>query len=136
MPVFLVASPLRMFPEVRSALSLRKGLPFMVGHGFRVLRAAPSPVRMARRAQWTAQHRFSDASELRVPTLVITGEDRLDRIVAPALTREYLSRWPHARQATLAGTGHIGVVTKPDEFAALVGRFAGEIDSDAEPISA
>jgi pimeloyl-ACP methyl ester carboxylesterase len=135
-PVFLVASPLRMFHEVRSALALRQGVAFMIGQGYRVLRAAPSPVRMTRRAEWTERHRFSDPGELRVPTLVITGEDRLDRIVAPELTREYLARWPHARQATLRGTGHIGLVTKPDEFAALVGRFADEIDGDGERIFA
>jgi pimeloyl-ACP methyl ester carboxylesterase len=136
MPLFVVASPLRMFPEVRSALALKKGVPFMIGHGYRVVRAAPSPVRMARRAEWTEQHRFCDLSELQVPTLVITGEDRLDRIVAPELTREYLARWPHARHATLQRTGHIGLVTKPEEFAELVGRFAADLDTDAEPISA
>ena len=136
MPLFVVASPLRMFPEVRTALSWKKSLPFMVTHGWRVMRAAPSPDRMARRASWTERHPFSDPDSLEVPTLVITGEDALDRIVEPRLTREYLRRWPHARHERLSGTGHIGLVTKPHEFARLVGRFADETGNNAERISA
>ena len=58
--------------------------------------------------------------------LVITGEDGLDRVVSPDLTRRYLSALPDARHAVLPRTGHIGLLTKPAEFADLVRRFADE----------
>jgi 3-oxoadipate enol-lactonase len=136
MPMFVVASPLRMFPEVRRALTLKNALPFLAVHGFRVLRAAPSPVRMAQRAAWTERVHFSDANSVRLPTLVITGEDALDRIVEPRLTREYLTRWPHARHEVLRDTGHIGLVTKPADFARLIDRFVKDIETNADRISA
>ena len=67
---------------------------------------------------------------------MITGEDGLDRIVPPELTRQYVTRLPRARRATLARTGHLGLVTRPAEFAELVCRFADEISDDAKRISA
>jgi pimeloyl-ACP methyl ester carboxylesterase len=38
-------------------------------------------------------------------------------------TRDYLSLIPNAQHAVLEGTGHVGVVSKPREFARLVGDF-------------
>jgi pimeloyl-ACP methyl ester carboxylesterase len=73
---------------------------------------------------------------VRIPALVVTGEEHLDRIVAPELTRKYLSLWPQARYHCLACTGHIGAVTRAAEFARLVSAFAHEIGADAERISA
>jgi pimeloyl-ACP methyl ester carboxylesterase len=55
-----------------------------------------------------------------VPVLVVTGEESLERVVPPRLTREYLSIWPHAQSATLARTGHLGLVTRPEDFATLI----------------
>ena len=81
-------------------------------------------------------YKFSDASAVHIPALVVTGEEHLDRIVAPELTRKYLALWPHARYHRLAATGHIGSMTKAAEFARLVSAFANEIGADAERISA
>jgi hypothetical protein len=44
-------------------------------------------------------------------------------VVPVRLTEEYLRIWPHAERVTLARTGHIGLVTRPDAFAAAVGSF-------------
>ena len=61
---------------------------------------------------------------VRVPTLVVTGEPGLDRVVPTALTAEYTRIWPHAQAVTLARTGHLGLVTRPDAFAGAVVPFA------------
>ena len=61
---------------------------------------------------------------VKVPTLVVTGEGSLERVVPPSVTRQYLTIWPHAHAETLPRTGHLGLITRPNEFAALVARFA------------
>ena len=64
--------------------------------------------------------------QLRVPALILTGQAELDRVVPVALTRDYLRMWPHARSATIARCGHLGPITRPEQFADLVARFATE----------
>ncbi len=60
------------------------------------------------------------------PTLVVTGEAALDRVVPVRLTREYLDIWPQARVVTIARTGHLGLITRPDEFARIVAPFVAD----------
>jgi pimeloyl-ACP methyl ester carboxylesterase len=135
-PVFAVTSPMRMFPELRAALRTRARVGFMMSAVGRALLTRVSPSRMARRVRWIEGYGFSDAAALQIPALVVTGEDHLDRIVAPTLTRKYLELWPHARYHRLAATGHIGSVTKAADFALVVSTFANEIGADAKRISA
>jgi pimeloyl-ACP methyl ester carboxylesterase len=66
---------------------------------------------------------------VRTPTLVITGEPALDRVVPVELTREYLALWPHAQAATIANTGHLGSITRPEAFANLVAPFVAQASS-------
>jgi pimeloyl-ACP methyl ester carboxylesterase len=68
--------------------------------------------------------------------LVITGEDGLDRVVDPALTRRYLAALPAAQHVVLSRTGHIGMLTKPAEFAEIIFRFATETSHHARRVSA
>jgi len=58
--------------------------------------------------------------------LVVTGEERLERVISPRATRQYAAIWPHSRVETLARTGHLGMITRPREFAALIARFVAE----------
>jgi pimeloyl-ACP methyl ester carboxylesterase len=125
-PVFWVTSPSRMFPEMAAALAFTSWPRFMFKLGLTSVQASLSPTRMARRVSWTTTFAFSDATSVQAPALVITGEDRLDRIVRPELTRQYLTHLPQAKHVTLAATGHIGLITKPREFAAIICRFASE----------
>ena len=67
-----------------------------------------------------------ELARVKVPTMIVTGEESLERVVAPRLTRQYAAIWPHARVETLARTGHLGFITRPREFAALVSRFVSE----------
>jgi pimeloyl-ACP methyl ester carboxylesterase len=91
---------------------------------------------MARRARWTETHSYCDPSRIDVPALVVTGEEHLDRVVPTVQTRQYLARLRRARHVTLKRTGHLGIVTKPEEFADLVVKFAKDVSGDAERIPA
>lgn len=136
-PLFCVASPRRMAPELRSALpTLPARLRFSAASLQRVMRAFMSPARMARRIEWLQSHEFADPGAISAPALIVTGEDRLDRVVPPDQTRRYLDSLPSARAAVLPGTGHLGYLTKPHEFAEIVTRFAVEIGDHARRFSA
>jgi pimeloyl-ACP methyl ester carboxylesterase len=136
-PVFAVDSPTRMLPELRAALpGFGAVARFATAQTARVLRAFMSPSRMATRLRWMDDFHYSDVSTLAQPVLVITGEDGLDRVVDPALTRRYLAALPSARHVVLPKTGHIGMLTRPVEFAEIVRRFADEGSQDGRRISA
>ena len=81
---------------------------------------------MGRRAQLLLQANPPDLSTVRVPALLITGEAELDYAVPVTETRRYLELLPQTRVATLPNTGHLGIVTRPREFAALVTPFVQE----------
>jgi pimeloyl-ACP methyl ester carboxylesterase len=87
--------------------------------------AAPtSPGRMARRASLAGGSTTrKDCARVGCPTLLVTGEASLDRVVPPAGTLVYTGLIRRATAATLAGTGHLGLVTRPERFAALVREF-------------
>jgi pimeloyl-ACP methyl ester carboxylesterase len=123
-PLFMLAS-LRMYREIAAATpGVLPGIGAALGHGATVLRHMFSPSRMAARVSHLGPPGLSDELRaVRLPTLVITGESRLDRVVPVHRTREYLALWPHAIAATIEGTGHLGLITRPDEFARLVVPF-------------
>lgn len=136
-PLFCIASPRRMAPELRTALpAFGERLRWSASSSLRVARALMSPARMARRITWIDGYEFTDPRRITAPTLIITGEDGLDRVVPPELTRRYLQALPSARGAVLPGTGHLGYLTKPRLFAEIVGGFASEIEDDARRVSA
>ena len=84
---------------------------------------------MARRARMVASLDVErDLARVRCPVLVMTGESALDRVVPVAMTREYHRIWPHATEAVLKQTGHIGLITRPEAFAQLVSSFADQAD--------
>jgi pimeloyl-ACP methyl ester carboxylesterase len=126
-PLFVISAPARLQPEVAAALpGWGPRLRFMATHGWRVLTAPMSPSRMARRIHWASAHRFADAATTAAPTLVMTGEPGLDRIVPIDVSRRILARIPQARHVVLPRTGHIGLVTRPDLFAEAIRAFIGE----------
>ena len=125
MPLFLLAS-LRLYREIAAANSgLIRGLGPGLRHAGRALTHMSSPTRMARRISMLTNAPKPDGIDrLRLPTLVMTGEPHLDRIVPVSATLEYARMWPHARVAELPRTGHLGLMTRPDAFASLVVPFA------------
>jgi pimeloyl-ACP methyl ester carboxylesterase len=123
-PLFLIGS-LRMFKEIAAARSgVLPGMATAVRHGLNALAHMLSPTRMARRVQLLEAVQLDRAlTAVRVPTLVVTGDAALDNIVPVHLTEEYSRLWPHAERVILERTGHIGLITRPDAFAAAVGSF-------------
>jgi pimeloyl-ACP methyl ester carboxylesterase len=123
MPLFLLAS-LRMYREIAAAIPGRAAaLQAALRHGSTVVANMFSPVRMARRATLSPQALRPEVGGVNVPTLIVTGDAELDRVVPVSRTREYALLWPHAEVATLARTGHLGLITRPEEFARLVTDF-------------
>ena len=124
-PLFCLAS-VRLYREFATTRDTWwSGVGSACGAGVNVLRHMFHPGRMARRVHLLSSV-FGIAADLprvKVPTLIVTGEESLEQVVSPRLTREYLAIWPHARVETLARTGHLGIITRPDEFAALVSAF-------------
>jgi 3-oxoadipate enol-lactonase len=124
-PAFVVTSPRRIWPEIQSAFpGWRARLAFAVRHAARVLAAPMIPPIAATRV--TLQQRLDfrpDCPRVRAPTLVITGEDTLDRVVPPEVTRWYLTMIPGARYAKIDETGHIGMLTRAERFAQIVSGF-------------
>jgi len=131
-PLFCLAS-VRLYPEIAAASRGRwAGAMTAARMGARAIRYPFHPTRMARRAGLAPQIDESTLDSLRVPVLVVTGEDALDTVVPPRLTMEYVRRWPHAHHAILPRTGHLGAVTRAGEFAGLVASFAQQAVQDAE----
>jgi pimeloyl-ACP methyl ester carboxylesterase len=124
LPLFLLGS-LRMYKEIAAARSgVLPGMATAITHGLNALTHMLSPGRVARRVHLAESVQLDrPLTEVQVPTLVVTGDDGLDSVVPVRLTEEYMRIWPHAERITLARTGHIGLVTRPDAFASAVGSF-------------
>jgi 3-oxoadipate enol-lactonase len=141
-PLFLAESPWRLRREIRSALP-RAGARwrFVRGQLETLLRAPISPARMAWRATLISSPLvFDDCARIVAPTLVVTGEPGLDRVVRVDSTLAYVQLISGARHATLDRTGHLGSITRPGAFASLVREFverscgAGSFDVRPQPV--
>lgn len=125
-PLFCIGA-LRMWPEFAAARGTWRGAVFAIRHTATVLAHFFSPRLMARRARMVEQLDVErELANVRCPTLIVTGEPSLDRVVPVTLTGEYRRIWPHARTAVLPRTGHLGLITRPAGFAELVASFAVE----------
>jgi pimeloyl-ACP methyl ester carboxylesterase len=126
-PVFIAETPFRLRPEICAAIpdaAARRRF------SFRALRTAvTAPVslsQMAARARMISSEDVTpDCARIGAPTLVVTGERHLDHVVPVEGSSEYLRLIPNARAVVLARTGHLGTITRPDAFAAIVRDFTG-----------
>lgn len=125
-PAFVATGPGRLWPEIRAAFgSWHAGLWFGIRHAVRIAAAPIIPPLMARRVAIEQQLDLApDCARVAAPTLVITGEPALDRVMPVDVTRRYASLIRGARYAMMERTGHIGLVTRPRAFAELVCGFA------------
>jgi pimeloyl-ACP methyl ester carboxylesterase len=130
-PRFLAAAAGRLAPELRGTFpAWRERWMFACRYVWLAITAPASPKRMGLRAKAAAAEDFvDDCRQVAVPTLVLTGEPHLDRVVPVDATLEYTRLIRGARPVTLEGTGHIGLVTRPDRFAAIVGAFVSNRQS-------
>ena len=123
-PLFAAKARALMQPEVARAFpALGARLRFMASQGARVAMAPASPSRMARRVVWATGHRFADPRTITARALVLTGEATLDHVVPVQVTEQYMKELQSAQRVVLERTGHIGLVTRPDSFAEILGRF-------------
>ena len=124
-PVFAAQTPFRLGPEIWRAHDHVGDLLAFSGRYLAHVALSPfSPVAMAERLRLMSTIDFeADCRRVTVPTLVLTGEPALDRVVSVDGARSYVDRIAGARHATLERTGHIGLVTRPDRFAEVVGPF-------------
>jgi len=124
-PAFVMTSPLRLWPEIKAAYdTTHERLAFSLRHGLRVMSAPVIPPRMATRVTMQQQLDFApDCQRIKVPTLIVTGEDGLDQVVPVEVTRQYRQLIPGARYVQIKRSGHIGMLTHPAQFADIVTGF-------------
>jgi 3-oxoadipate enol-lactonase len=124
-PLFLAESPFRVLPELLRALpTARARWRFARWQIANLARTPLSPTRMAQRAAVIAGASLrDDCGRITAPTLIVTGEGGLDRVVSVDVTREYVDLIAGARHTVLERTGHLGCITRPETFAALVRDF-------------
>jgi pimeloyl-ACP methyl ester carboxylesterase len=70
-----------------------------------------------------------DCRRITAPTLVLTGEPALDRVVRVESTRAYLKLIRNTRGWEMAGTGHVGYLTQPDRFVTAIRQFLMSVDA-------
>ncbi len=124
-PAFVTSAPFRLWPEISAALPrLGSRVGFIVRHAVRAALAPAIPSLMAERIQHARATDFSaDYGRIQAPTLVVTGEEGLDRVVPVEVTRRYASAISGAEYVVMDRSGHIGVLTQPERFARIIGDF-------------
>lgn len=124
-PAFLATSPGRMWPEIAAAIDgWPSRLRFCAEHVLRIAAAPIVPAQMAARMKLHPGVELrADCGCVRARTLVITGAPALDRVVPVESTREFVTLVRGAEYAMMDRTGHIGLVTQPEDFARIVGEF-------------
>lgn len=125
LPLFAMRGARRMAPELVAGLpTWRDRAAFAARHTLQVLRAPGQPSRMAAWVrEWIDLDIAADCGAIDAPTLVLTGDADLDRVVPVGGSLEYLSLIRGARHAVLPRTGHLGLIIKPAEFARIVSDF-------------
>ena len=136
MPYFAGRAIGRTGPELlRARDSWPERLRLGLKYASRVMSAPLDPVASARWArEWQDYDLTGECARIIAPTLVVTGEPDFDKVVPVDHSLEYVRLIPGATHITLAGTGHIGVVTKPARFAEIAGKFIYDV-STAERVT-
>lgn len=137
-PLFAWRALGRLLPEVWTALETWPGrLRFLASHGWQVVRRPMHPWKSARWVrEWQARNLASECARILAPTHIITGDDALDRVVPTSSTRDYLALIPGSTATVFSRTGHIGLVSRPAAFAALVNEFINGLDDSRSRRSA
>ncbi len=131
-PIFLAETPFRLRAEIRAALPDARTRRRFWLRVLRTLVSAPvSMSRMAARARMiSTEDVAADCPRITAPTLVVTGERHLDHVVPVDGSSEYALLIPDARAAVLERTGHLGSITRPDAFAAMIHAFTLDVAAD------
>ena len=125
LPLFLLETPFRLRAELKTALPEANDRWKFVRWQLRTILSVPvSLFQMAARArELPISGIVSDCSRITTPTLIVTGERALDRVVPVDGTSSYAALIHGARHVVIERTGHQGTITRPTEFAAMVRAF-------------
>jgi pimeloyl-ACP methyl ester carboxylesterase len=124
-PFFAVRAISHLWGELRVTYPrLLDRLRFCTVAGARILMAPAAPWRIGSRAQMAIGERFDlDCASIKAPTLVVTGEGDLDRVVRQADSIGYVSAIDGARFHLFDKTGHLGTISAPERFTTIVSNF-------------
>ena len=124
-PAFLAEIPRRVAPELERALpNTGERLRFSWRQVRTFFRAPMSVTKMAERGVLIqSTSRQQDCVRVTAPTLVVAGEPSLDRIVPPEGTAAYVRLISGAQIARIEDSGHLGYITRPGAFHAIVAGF-------------
>jgi len=125
LPAFALGAVPKLAPEIIASLPTWPArIKFAIGHLGRVARYPLAPRHMASWVRsWMEADLTAECRSLRVPTLVVTGEADLDRVVPVPSSLDYLRLIEGSRHVTLERTGHLGFLTRPEAYAAMVSAF-------------
>ena len=131
LPLFLSTAAGRLHAELAAALPRpRARLAFVVRAAIAAVRYPALPHVMARRVRLMQTIDLAgDAARISAPTLIVTGDPVLDRVVPVASTRQYLSHIRGSRYEMMENTGHSGSLTQPERLARIVGTFVNASSS-------
>jgi 3-oxoadipate enol-lactonase len=124
-PLFLVETPWRLRPEIRAAIPDAKARRRLSWRTLRTVINAPVSLSgMAARARMIGgATTAADCARITAPTLIVTGERQLDHVVPVDGSNEYVRLIAAARAVVLERSGHLGSITRPDAFAAVLRDF-------------
>jgi pimeloyl-ACP methyl ester carboxylesterase len=125
LPLFLAETPLRLRREIQAALpSWGARAAFGIGQSAKLWTAPVSVRRLAERARLLRSLDVEgDCARVSAPTLVITGDRALDRVVPVGGTERYARLIDGAQLTAIARTGHLGCNTRPQEFTQIIHEF-------------
>ena len=124
-PVFLAESHWRLRAELAAALPDRRHRSSFRRSLLQTFARAPLSLgRIAARGRLIdGIDMCGDCAAVAAPTLIITGEHGLDHVVPADSSSAYTRLIANARAVVLERTGHLGLITRPEAFAALVHEF-------------
>ncbi len=133
LPYFGARGLARLLPELKHS---RDSWPARIElgkeHARRIFEAPLEPKRMASWVrEWQRYDLTADCKQIVAPTLIVTGEAGLDRVVPVRDSKKYLKLIRGSTHQVLPGTGHIGVITRPYRFAELAGQFIHAVHANA-----
>jgi pimeloyl-ACP methyl ester carboxylesterase len=125
-PEFCVGAGRRAWRELRGTFpNWRQRVQAVIRYAGLILAAPAAPSRMSQRARLALGTNFEeDCARVDAPTLIVTGEPGMDHVVPTGTTLEYGRLIRGAHVVRLDGTGHLGLITRPDRFAEVIADFA------------
>jgi pimeloyl-ACP methyl ester carboxylesterase len=124
-PIFIAEAPFRVRAEISAAIPERRARLRFAWQQLRTWGSAGlSLSQVALRAKLIAAADIAgDCRRVLAPTLIVSGDPLLDHVVPADGASQYVDLIRGARAVRLEETGHLGSITRPEAFAAVVRDF-------------